>query len=187
VFDPPLGIDQVISPNSLFGHSYISTMDNEWTIPVIDVENLSPNLEVDTVYTKKIGPMTYQSDVIFKAGPDVSTENFDVNFTAMTVGQEEQTVDDLVIKYGPNPFSNQINMSYNLSDNYDMQVNVYNTAGQLIQSVDLGKQRQGQNNFSWGPENGTLPDGMYIFQITGACDCSNTIHHNLLVRFQNSN
>lgn len=187
VFDPPLGIDQVISPNSLFGHTYTSTMENDWSMPVIDVENLSPNLEVDTVYTRKIGPMTYQSDVIFKAGPNITTEDFNVNFTAMTVGQEEQTVDDLVIKYGPNPFSNQINMSYDLSDNYDMQVNVYNTAGQLIQSVDLGRQTQGQNNFSWGPAQGTLPDGMYIIKISGKCDCGNTMHHSLLVSFQNSN
>ena len=167
VFDPPLGTDQVIDTSSLFCHTYTVTMDDPGTMPVLDFEGLSPNLTVDTVYTTKIDSLKYRVDVVFRAGSAVSTEDFSVDFTAVTVGEDEHSIDDLIIKYGPNPFSSRINMSYDLLDNYDLQLSVYNTSGQLIENVDLGRQAPGRHDFSWGPPKGSLPDGMYIFRIEG--------------------
>jgi flagellar hook assembly protein FlgD len=107
----------------------------------------------------------YRVDLTLRAGPDVTEEDFQVNFVAQTVGTDELKLEDLTLKYGPNPFSNDLNLSYRLDDNYDMQINVIGVNGQ-VGTMDLGTQGQGEHNFKWSP-NDNLSDGMYILQLVG--------------------
>jgi hypothetical protein len=164
-FDPPLGDDQVIDTTSVFDHTYLVTTPADSIYPELQIEGLSDNLQVDSIYMEQLEPTLYRVDLTLRAGPDVTEEDFQVNFVAQTVGTNELKLEDMALKYGPNPFSNDINLSYKLDDSYDMQIDVIGANGQ-VGSFDLGTQGQGEHNFKWSPD-GNIADGMYMLRLVG--------------------
>ncbi len=68
----------------------------------------------------------------------------------------------------PNPFDSDANISYALNDPGNVRVSIYNTAGQLIRSFDMGVQDAGTYTVHWdgNHEDGTqATSGVYLYRI----------------------
>jgi DNA-binding transcriptional regulator YhcF (GntR family) len=68
----------------------------------------------------------------------------------------------------PNPASSDANITYILPDRSGVRVEIYNTAGQLVRSYDMGEQEAGRHNVQWdGKHDDGSPasSGMYLFRV----------------------
>ena len=74
----------------------------------------------------------------------------------------------IVAQAFPNPFDSEANISYALNDPGNVRVSIYNTAGQLIRSFDMGVQDAGTYTVHWdgNHEDGTpATSGVYLYRI----------------------
>lgn len=85
---------------------------------------------------------------------------------------EEQKIPTLTLNEAfPNPFSEQINISYTLTESRNVEVLIYNQMGKLIKSLIAEEQTPGRKNLIWEGTNqmGSIVDpGLYYFKII--CD-----------------
>lgn len=68
----------------------------------------------------------------------------------------------------PNPFNPNTTINYELTDPGHVTVKIFNTAGQLIRSFDMGYQNTGTHSISWNGRNSSgasVPSGTYIYQL----------------------
>lgn len=73
-----------------------------------------------------------------------------------------------LIQCFPNPFRNQTMIKYNLPIETNVNLNVYNNAGQIVGTLVNGKQQPGQYNITWNINNvsqTTLPNGVYFYRL----------------------
>jgi len=69
----------------------------------------------------------------------------------------------------PNPFNPETSITYTLTAPAAVNVQIYNMAGQLVQSYQMGYQNEGTHSVRWdGVMNGgqAAPSGVYIYRIT---------------------
>ena len=65
----------------------------------------------------------------------------------------------------PNPTNGQSFVQFDLSDNANVQLNVYNSLGQEVKNVYSGQHSAGQARFEIDIENSTDPNGLYLIQL----------------------
>lgn len=65
----------------------------------------------------------------------------------------------------PNPFTHHANISFTLDEVSNTSVEVYNTAGQLIETLINGELGSGSYSIMWNAEGAT--EGIYFFRIIG--------------------
>lgn len=63
----------------------------------------------------------------------------------------------------PNPFNPRTTIEYNLAESSVIQIRIYNTSGQLVQTLYDGLQTQGNHSIQWAP-NG-LSSGVYFYSL----------------------
>lgn len=63
----------------------------------------------------------------------------------------------------PNPIVDVANVSYNITSNSDVKINLYNIQGKLVKKVDLSNQTVGKHNYQFNIKG--LPQGSYILNI----------------------
>ncbi|MEQ9264086.1 MAG: T9SS type A sorting domain-containing protein [Balneolaceae bacterium] len=63
----------------------------------------------------------------------------------------------------PNPFNPRTTIEYNLTESSVIQIRIYNTSGQLVQTLYDGLQTQGNHSIQWAP-NG-LSSGVYFYSL----------------------
>ena len=63
----------------------------------------------------------------------------------------------------PNPIVDVANVSYSITRNSDVKINLYNIQGKLIKNVDLSNQTIGKHNYQFNIKG--LPQGTYILNI----------------------
>lgn len=69
----------------------------------------------------------------------------------------------------PLPFSNTLNVSLFLAVGSDVSVNVYDTAGRLVETLYSGYMQNGSNSIQWCP-SGSIPSGCYFVHFqSGSC------------------
>lgn len=69
----------------------------------------------------------------------------------------------------PNPFGGAVDISYQLPENAQVSLKIYNIAGQLVRTADEGLRNAGYYPISWNGtgENGkVLSNGIYIYRLT---------------------
>jgi hypothetical protein len=77
---------------------------------------------------------------------------------------------DLAQNY-PNPFNPETNISYQLSENSKVVLEVYNISGQKIITLVDGFKSAGTHSITWSGENHQhqlMPSGMYVYQLKSA-------------------
>ena len=86
--------------------------------------------------------------------------------------EETSTSADLTDKFqsyaNPNPFSRETIIFYTLGAENEVQVEIYNSAGQLVKSFDIGVQDPGTHSLQWDGtyENGVaVPGGVYLYRV----------------------
>ena len=65
----------------------------------------------------------------------------------------------------PNPTNGQSFVQFDLSDNANVQLNLYNSLGQEVKNVYSGQHSAGQARFEIDIENGSDPNGLYLIQL----------------------
>lgn len=68
----------------------------------------------------------------------------------------------------PNPFNPETTISYELDSPGQVKVSVYNTQGQLIQTLENTYKDAGSHKVRWNGKSGTgltVPSGMYVYKI----------------------
>jgi len=68
------------------------------------------------------------------------------------------------IQISPNPCTDVVEISFELSEVAHISITVYNTYGKLIKSHNLGKIKQGKHKFSYHMKE--LESGMYLIEIS---------------------
>ena len=111
------------------------------------------------------------SDNVSFASSDVALEqDWPTLFIYMSngVGIDENTlVHNLQISNYPNPFNPATTINYNLSQNSNVLLQVYNLKGQLIETLVNQNQAAGQHSVTWNAVNQS--SGIYFYQLhTGA-------------------
>jgi hypothetical protein len=79
---------------------------------------------------------------------------------------DEQTLPEefeLLSNY-PNPFNAQTNITFNLPEDSDVTLEVYNTLGQKIDTIVNDHMNAGQHTVSW--DAGSLSSGVYFYKLT---------------------
>ena len=76
---------------------------------------------------------------------------------------------NIVIKKAyPNPFRENVTIEYNISEYDDVEISVYNMAGQKVNTLFKGKQSMGNHNIMWSGKNESgmiVPPGVYFVNI----------------------
>jgi hypothetical protein len=70
----------------------------------------------------------------------------------------------LRLTFNPNPFINHANLSYELDSKTYVEINLYNSSGELIQTLLSEQQEPGKLELQLN--SGNLPAGIYFYRIT---------------------
>lgn len=71
-----------------------------------------------------------------------------------------------------------VNIDYNISYDATVKIKIYDENGQLVKTIDAGKQNGGDNTFAWdGTSNSgsDLPEGNYTFAVEATDDSGATV------------
>ena len=67
------------------------------------------------------------------------------------------------LKSYPNPFRERLNIEYNLAENSDVRIIIYDIYGKLINTLVNEKQQAGDYSVQWNADSS--PQGEYIIKI----------------------
>ena len=76
---------------------------------------------------------------------------------------DQPEIPDFTAKAFPNPFIDQVNISLDLEQDAQVEINIYHSNGQLVKKQFAGNLSGGQHHFKF--RNPSLPAGIYICQI----------------------
>ena len=65
----------------------------------------------------------------------------------------------------PNPFNPSTTIAYSVAKAADLQLAVFNVAGQVVDRIELGRKAPGMYTLTYLPSN--LPSGIYTYRLTG--------------------
>lgn len=120
--------------------------------------------------------LVVEADTLVIAGGivDVVDEDVEVEFEEEDVVEfgevsaiEEQSVFVLEVKVAPNPVVNFVTVTFELVDESDVGINIYNINGQLVNNLYQGFLGAGAHQFTWnleGLNKETVSDGLYFCQ-----------------------
>jgi hypothetical protein len=72
---------------------------------------------------------------------------------------------ELLVAY-PNPFTDEVNIVFNLKDEVDMRLEVFNTLGQSVQVLFDGTNVPGGGMTTFKPLSNLDPSGIYMVRMT---------------------
>ena len=100
-------------------------------------------------------------------GPCPSTPGVDPNWEEGTGTETEIVSDNIYLHAFPNPFTDQLNIEFEVIDSDNVMVNILNLNGQLIQTVHDGYAEEGEVvRTSFNANN--LSAGIYLIQVINA-------------------
>ena len=95
--------------------------------------------------------LTLNGEVIFKGTGEVNTSIFNPQKVTSKIS---------LFQNHPNPFSSDTEIMLELSENADIQLKVYNAAGQVVDNLYDGMLLPGKHSFVF--DANSLPGGVYI-------------------------
>jgi hypothetical protein len=88
--------------------------------------------------------------------------------------KEEESKSFVPTKFGlvgnhPNPFNPTTTIVYDIADQSDVKLSIFNSLGQLVREFNEGARSQGRYTLMWDGKNSDgklVPSGVYIYQLT---------------------
>ena len=107
-----------------------ATRDTQYALPNTQHEFIDTTVEEEATYT-------YQVSVHFKSGAELKSDLVTVTVLPLIKGT-------LLLQSYPNPFNPETWIPYELTTETAVKIYIYNVSGQLIRTLDLGKQPRGR-------------------------------------------
>jgi len=77
----------------------------------------------------------------------------------------ENIVDYSLFRNFPNPFNPSTKISFNLKENSEVKLTIYNAAGEKVAELINAEMKKGEHEFTW--DAGEFPAGVYFCRISG--------------------
>ena len=175
-FEPPMPdatvpINMQGYPNKNVGwvHTYIVTTD-PGKEPVISFPNAPSHLVLD-YEVKEMSAQNYMVNIIVGTKETPASGTLEIQLDDRPVGVNDpiptQPKDYKLINF-PNPFNSQTQIEYGLPESSEVEINVYNIKGQLVQRIFKGDQPSGKYRVSWNgkdSDGNTVTTGVYLLQL----------------------
>ena len=92
-------------------------------------------------------------------------------FSGATSVEKDESIPSMTRTYNyPNPFNPETTISFNLPQDQHVEVAVYNSKGQLVNTLINENRSSGLNSVVWNgtdSNNKSMPSGLYLYRITG--------------------
>jgi len=157
-----LDIDSII-PQDFW---IVSVIPNALTIPAGSVDSVQVTVMLDTLVNG-----TYYSYLdIYSNDPDESPYMQPVKFTVTGVGVEEESPSHkpaYTVLTFPNPMRTSGTISYSVPMKTDVEINIYDISGRLINQVEHNIVNAGTHTVVWNRKDAygvEVPQGVYIYE-----------------------
>ncbi len=80
------------------------------------------------------------------------------------VGEQVSSGNVFLVRGQPNPFRNQVSLSFTLPQEGPVSVEIYSADGRLVQSLAQGRMSAGPHNVNWSLDH-EVPSGMYFYRV----------------------
>ena len=82
------------------------------------------------------------------------------------VGNDRNNIpkDFALLQNYPNPFNPTTNIVYRLSEESNVEIEIYNVLGKIVESANIGKNKAGTHNYLFKANN--ISSGIYFYRIT---------------------
>ena len=118
------------------GYTIYRAGDSDVTLEVLAELEANANQFVD-VGVEGEATYTYQVTVQFRTGAERHSERFTVTVLPVI----KQTI---LLQSYPNPFNPETWIPYELAQEADVRIDIYNASGQLVRTLELGRQSRGR-------------------------------------------
>ena len=140
---------------------------NESTLSDLDESNLAVYQKEAQSWKKLNSTVDAQNNSIKIVTPKLGTFGIFIDDKSSVA---EATVDGFLVNQNyPNPFNSSTQISYQLANDSNIRVNIYNLKGELVKSLFEGFQQQGFHNIEWNGDsqsNLSVTSGIYFCRIS---------------------
>ena len=139
------------------GNNYVEAPE-EWTYYSYDLTSYTQEHIYVGIQCVSNDAMAFMVDNVRIIGEEVSADDPSIPATHTR----------LETNY-PNPFNPETTISYNLSQNQDVKLEIYNTKGQLVRTLVAEPQNAGKHSVIWtgtDDQNRPVASGIYYYKLT---------------------
>ena len=118
-----------------------------------------------TFYVEGIGDFPFQSNTVNGIYPFLGNPRFHIIFEKVSVDNDkEKTLPNAytIDRVYPNPFNPTVTIDYNLSNDIEISISVYDLKGALVDRLFKGKMVSGNQQIDWIPTN--ISSGIYVLR-----------------------
>jgi hypothetical protein len=139
--------------------------------------------KTDTMY--RVGYTNASGMISFSTDPEIEDDTVFITVTKkdyiqyqgyaiVTLVGIEEWVDNKLYLFGlmpprPNPATDKFDINYTLARTQDIELSMYNSAGQLVTVLDHGMKNAGKYSVSWHRSN-ALPSGIYFLKLSAGAE-----------------
>jgi hypothetical protein len=159
---------------------YINSLDTpELSGKTLAISYLAPQVEVigpnmGRLHIMSFDDLAYGSAVYndgANTGGNVLYFNVEVDFSQFTANDENNAsmVQNTLKQNYPNPFNPETNISFNLNQNDNVELSIYNVKGQLVKTLHKGYLNQGTHTIRWNGQdsnNKNVASGVYFYKLS---------------------
>jgi len=122
------------------------------------------NVNVGETYTYRLADVDYVSNITYHDDVNVTVRD-----EADTQLPETMSLNDAY----PNPFNPLVNLGFKLENSTELELNIYDVRGSLIQTITQGFYNSGNYTFQWdgmSTQGEFVSSGVYLLRLTSGSD-----------------
>ena len=157
-------------------------IDNGLTFPILKDTRSGPGIGTGIVYDQYYIPnqgSPYPRDfiigtdgIVYYSNNEIDTQSMIAIIETLLDEQEVSVLDEnssiqqqlKLVKAYPNPFNSSININFNIINQSNIQISIFDLNGRLISNNNLGIRRAGNQSIHWSPSD-AISSGTYLYSI----------------------
>ena len=157
-------------------------IDNGLTFPILKDTRSGPGIGTGIVYDQYYIPnqgSPYPRDfiigtdgIVYYSNNEIDTQSMIAIIETLLDEQEVSVLDEnssiqqqlKLVKAYPNPFNSSININFNITNQSNIQISIFDLNGILISNNNLGIRRAGNQSIHWSPSD-AISSGTYLYSI----------------------
>ena len=157
-------------------------IDNGLTFPILKDTRSGPGIGTGIVYDQYYIPnqgSPYPRDfiigtdgIVYYSNNEIDTQSMIAIIETLLDEQEVSVLDEnnsiqhqlKLVKAYPNPFNSSISINFNITNQSNIQISIFDLNGRLISNNNLGIRRAGNQSIDWSP-SAAISSGTYLYSI----------------------